>query len=277
MSSSLSCLADDSSEINKKKLEDKFIDNFRSMSSLLLSLVSNLSVINNKELELENKFIDNLRSMLASLSCLLDDLSEINKKILLIELSEKFPSTYKFCNKDLNKFELLLRKGVYPYEYMDSWKRFKEESLPDKESFYSELNNEHITDEDYAHAQKVWDTFKIKNLGEYHDLYVQSDTLLLADVFENFGDKCIEIYQLDPAHFLSAPGLAWLVCLKKTGVELELLTDNDMLMMYENGIRGGMCNAVYRYAKANNKYMKNFDKNIPSSYLEYLDAINLCG
>ena len=206
-----------------------------------------------------------------------DNLSEINKKISLIELSEKFPNTYRFCNRDLNKFSLLLRKGVYPYEYMDSWEKFNETELTDKESFYSELNKEGITDEDYVHAQKVWDTFNIKNLGEYHDLYVQSDTLPLADVFENFRDKCTEIYQLDPAHFLSAPGLAWQACLKKSGVELELLTDNDMLMMYENGIRGGMCNAVYRHAKANNKYMKNFDKNIPSLYLEYLDANNLYG
>ena len=161
--------------------------------------MSNLSVINNKELELENKFIDNLRSMLASLSCLLDDLSEINKKIQLTELSEKFPNTYRFCNRYLNKFSLLLRKGAYPYEYMDSWGRFKETELPDKESFYSELNKESITDEDYVHAQKVWEVFKIKNLGKYHDLYVQSDTLHLADVFENFRDKFIEIYQLDPA------------------------------------------------------------------------------
>ena len=200
MSSSLSCLVDDLSEINKKKPEDKFIDSLRSMSLLLLSFVSNLSVINNKELELENKFIDNLRSMLASLSCLLDDLSEINKKISLIELSEKFPNTYQFCNRDLNKFSLLLRKGVYPYEYMDSLERFNETELPDKESFYSELNKEGITDEDYVHAQKVWDVFEIKILGEYHDLYAQSDTILLAEVYENFRDKCIEIYQLDPAH-----------------------------------------------------------------------------
>ena len=240
MSSSLSCLVDDLSEINKKKPEDKFIDSLRSISSLLSSFVSNLSVINNKELELENKFIDNLRSMLASLSCLLDDLSEINKKISLIELSEKFPNTYQFCNRDLNKFSLLLRKGVYPYEYMDSWEKFNETELPDKESFYSELNKEGITDEDYVHAQKVWDVFEIKNLGEYHDLYVQSDAILLAEVYENFRDKCIEIYQLDPAHFLSAPGLAWQACLKKTGVKLQLLTDNDMLMRYENGISGEM-------------------------------------
>ena len=117
------------------------------------------------------------------------------------ELIEKFPNTYQFCNRDLNKFALLLRKGICPYEYMDGWERFNEESLPDKESFYSELNKEDITDEDYVHPKKVWKVFKIKNLGEYHDLYVQSDTLLLADVFENFRDKCIEIYELDHAHF----------------------------------------------------------------------------
>ena len=161
---------------------------------------------------------------------------------------------------------------MYPYECMDSWKRFKEESLPNNESFYSELTKENITDEDYAHAQKVWDTFKTKNLGEYHDLYVHSDTLLLADVFENFRDKCIEKYELDPAHFLSAPGLAWQACFKKTNVKLELLTDNDMLMMVEKGVRGGMCHAVYRYAKANNKYMKNYNKDLKSLVLMYLDA-----
>ena len=118
---------------------------------------------------------------------------------------------------------MLLKKGVYPYEYMDSWEKFNETSLPDKKAFYSELNKEGITDEDYAHAQKVWKVFEIKNLGEYHDLYVQCDTLLLADVFGNFRDKCIEIYKLDPAHFLSAPGLAWQACLKKTWVKFRVI------------------------------------------------------
>ena len=108
-------------------------------------------------------------------------------------------------------------------------------------------------------------------------MYVQSDTLLLPDAFENFRDKCIDIYELDPAHFMSAPGLAWQACLKKTEVKLELLTDNDMLMIVEKGIRGGICHAMYRYAKANNKYMKKYDKNIESSYLQYLDANNLYG
>ena len=113
-----------------------------------------------------------MRFMTTSLLQSIDEVSETDKKISQAALIEKFPNTYQLCNKDLNKFALLLRKGVYWYEYMDSWKKFKEESLPDKESFYSELNNEHITEKDYAHAQKVWDTFKIKNLGEYDDLYV---------------------------------------------------------------------------------------------------------
>ena len=116
-----------------------------------------------------------------------------------------------------------------------------------------------------------------KNLGEYHDLHVKSDTLLLADVFENFRDKCIKIYKLDPAHFLSAPRLALQACLRKTKVKLELLTDTDMLMTVEKGIRGGICQAVDRCPKVNNRYMKNFNKDIISSYLMYLDANNLNG
>ena len=119
---------------------------------------------------------------------------------------------------------------------------------------------------------------KLKNLGEYHDLYVQRDTLLLADVFENFRDMRLKVYELDPAHFLSLPGLAWQVCLKKkTNIKLELLTDYDMLLMVEEGIRGGICHSIHRHAKANNKYMKNYDKNEESSYIQYLDANNLYG
>ena len=131
---------------------------------------------------------------------------------------------HKFCNGDLNNFFLLLRKAIYPYEYIDSWERFNKNTIPPKEAFYGKLNLENITDKDYERVKKVWEAFEIKNLGECHDLYAQCDTFLLGDVFENFINKCIEIYELDPAHFLSAPGLAWQVCLKKTKVELELLT-----------------------------------------------------
>ena len=171
----------------------------------------------------------------------------------------------------------MLRKGAYPYEYMDNWERFNETLLPSKESFYSNLNMENIDDIDYKHGNNVFKRFKLNNLGEYHDLYVQSDTLLLAAVFENFRNKCLEVNELDPADFLSLPGLAWQACLKKTNIELELLTDYDMLLMVEEGIRGGICHSIHRYAKANNKYMENYDKNKESSYIQYLDANNLFG
>ena len=175
---------------------------------------------------------------------------------------------------------------------MDSQERFDQTSLPDEKTAYSNLNIKNITDVDYRQAKRVFKEFNIKNLGGYRDLYVENDTLLLADVSQNFRSKRIEIYELDPAHFLSASGLTWQACLKLTKIKLELLTDNDMLLMVEKlelltdndmllmvekGIRGGICHAIHRYSKANNKYMKNHCKNIESSYLMYLDANNLCG
>ena len=146
-------------------------------------------------------------------------------KKLIEGLIKKFPSMYEFCNGDLNKFILLPRKGIYPYEDMDNWRKIDETTLPPKEAFYSNLNLENISDKDYAHAQKVWKVFEIKNRGDYHDLYVKSDTLLLPDVFENFRNMCLKIYKLDPVYFVSAPGLAWQVCVKKTEVKLEPITD----------------------------------------------------
>ena len=127
------------------------------------------------------------------------------------------------------------------------------------------------------HVQKVWDVFEIKNLGEYHDLCVQNDTLLLSDIYENFRNTCLSIYELDPVYFVSAPGLAWQACFKKTGVKLKLITDYDMTLMIEKGIKGGICQASHRLVRANNKYMKKNNKNIESSYVEYLDANSLCG
>ena len=160
---------------------------------------------------------------------------------------------------------------------MDKWERFNETSLPSKESFYSNLNTEDIDDIDYRHGNNVFNKLKLNNLGHYHDLYVQSDTLLLADVFENFRDMSLKEYELDPAHFLLLPGLAWQACLKKANMELELLTDYEMLLMVEKRIRGGICHSIHRYAKANNKYMKSYNNNEESSYIQYLDANNLYG
>ena len=147
------------------------------------------------------------------------------------KLKEQFFNTYKFSNHNNSKFILLLQKGVYLYEDIDDWKKFNETSLSEKEYFYSHLNMEDITDADYAHTKRVCKHFK--NLGKYHDFYVQSDTSLLADVFENFRNMCIKIYELDPAKFISAPGLAWQAALKMTKVKLDLLTDID------NVINGG--------------------------------------
>ena len=144
-----------------------------------------------------------------------------------------------------------------------------------KEEFYRNLNTKDITDADYMQAKRVCKDFEIKNLGEYHDLHFKSDTLLLADVFKNVRKVCLNIYHLDPAKSLSAPGLAWQATLKKTEVKLELLTDINMVLMVEKGIRGGICNTIHRYAKANNKYMKDYDKE--SSYLKYWDINNLYG
>ena len=281
----------------KKKIENKnleitykikFIDSYRFMSSSLSKLVDNLSegIHNNKCVDCKSN-LDYVRITTAKPS----SLERKNEKLLLKcfncniyykkkfnkDLIKKFKNTYSYCNNNLNKFTLLLRKGVYPYEYMDNWERFNETSLPSKESFYSNLNMEDIDDIDYKHGNNVLNKLKLNNLGYYHDLYVQSDTLLLADVFEDFRDICLKEYELDPAHFLSLPGLAWQACLKKTNIELELLTDYDMLLMVEKGIRGGICHSIQRYAKANNKYMKSYNNNEESSYIQYLDANNLYG
>ena len=135
-----------------------------------------------------------------------------------------------------------------------------------------------VSEDDYEHAQRVWKEFRIRNLGEYHDLYLRTDVILLANVFEAFRDTCLEHYSLDPAHFYTSPGLAWKACLKRTGIRLELLTDPDMLLMFERGIRGGITQVVHWYAVANNKYMNDkFDLKAESSYLQYLDANNVYG
>ena len=170
---------------------------------------------------------------------------------------------------------LLLRKGVFPCEYMDDWDRFNEEKLPNKSDFSDGLNMADISEIDYRHALKVFNKFNIKNLGEYRDLYIQSDTILLADVFESFRNLCLTTYKLDPAHFLSLPRLAWQACLKKTGVKLELISDIDILLMIQKGIRGGICQSIFRNAKANNKYIIDYDEKKVSSFLIYTDYNNL--
>ena len=211
----------------------------------------------------EIRFIDSFKFLQTSLSNLVSNLQ---------------PSDFTNLQKNIKtSHSLLTRKGVYPYDYVTSIDKFKETKLPPKEAFYSKLLNEEISDEDYQHALNVWNTFNCQTLQDYHDLYLKSDVLLLADVFENFRKTCLKYYELDPCHYYTAPGLAWDACLKLTKQELQLLTDYDMLMMFEKGIRGGISHISKRYAEANNKYMKDFDKTKPSTYIQYLDANNLYG
>ena len=211
------------------------------------------------------RFIDSFKFMSTSLEKLVDNLPKDD----CINLGLYYSG---------DKFNLLARKGVYPYEYMDSLEKLKETALPPKEAFYSRLNDGGISDEDYTHAQNVWKTFKMKYFKDYHELYNKADVLLLADVFENFRNNSLKNYGLDPAHYYTAPGLTWDAALKFTGVSLELLSDVDMLLMWEKGIRGGVSMISNRYAKANNKYMGDeFNSNEPSTYIQYLDANNLYG
>ena len=192
-------------------------------------------------------FLDSFQFMSSSLDKLVSNLPND----ALTYTSEKFQD---------EELKLMSQKGVYPYDYMDSLEKFDEAQIPRKEDFYSILNDQHISDEDYNHARKVWNTFKIRNMGQYHDLYLKSDILLLADVFENFRKTCLEYYKLDPCHYFTSPGLSWDAMLKMTDIKLELMTDIDMFQLIEKGMRGGISYIANRYGKANNKYMKEYDE-----------------
>ena len=209
-------------------------------------------------------FIDSFQFMSSSLDKLVSNLP-----------AEALKYTNKRFRKE--KFKLMTRKGIYPYDYMDSFEKFNKTELPTKEEFYSILCGEHITDEDYQHAKNVWNTFNLKSMGEYHNLYLKSDILLLADVFENFRKTCLQYYKLDPCHYFTSPGLSWDAMLKMTNIKLELMTDIDMFQFIEKGMRGGISYIANRYGKANNKYMKEYDEKAPSKYIMYLDANNLYG
>ena len=209
-------------------------------------------------------FLDSFQFMSSSLDNLVKNLPD-----------EAFNYTKQEFKKE--QFNLMKQKGIYPYDHMDSFDRFNETKLPVQQHFYSILNNKHISDEQYKHAQNVWDTFNLKTMGDYHDLYLKSDILLLADVFENFRKTCLQYYKLDPCHYFSSPGLSWDAMLKMTDIKLELITDIDMYQFIEKGMRGGISYIANRYGKANNKYMKNYDEKAPSKYIMYLDANNLYG
>ena len=198
-------------------------------------------------------------------------------------LAELFPNLHKNFQKkwkDLPEeaFELLTRKGVYPYSYMDDSSKFEENKLPPEEAFYNDLAKQPITKEDYTFVKKLWKTFHLQNLGDLHDLYMETDTLLLADVFENYRKTILKHYGLDPIHFYTAPSLSWSAGLKFTNVKLEIPNDIKMHMFFDQGLRGGISMVSHPYERANNKQMKEYyDPKTKQSYIMFVDANNLYG
>ena len=211
------------------------------------------------------RFVDTYRFLNRSLAELANNLPR-----------NQFYHTSKFFS--VNEMDLVTRKGVYPYEFTDSWKKLELQQLPLKTDFYSSLNAQHISDEDYNHAIRIWNHFEIKTLGEYSDLYLKIDVLLLCDVFENFRSLCHSSYNLDCANYFSIPGFAFDAMLYYTNIELELFSEYETYLFCERGIKGGISMCVKKHSIANNEYIPDtFNPNYPTKFLTYLDANNLYG
>ena len=253
---------------NKKETIECIPDNEEKYITFTKTIIT--GQYTNKKGESKNKtfnivFKDSLKFMSSSLGALVNNLPK-----------NGFKNISKYYTPE--EVELIKQKGFYPYEFMNTEEKFNDTKLPPREVFYSKLSGKGISEKDYKHACNVWNTFKMKTFKDYHKLYNETDVLLLADVFENFRNLCLKIYRLDPVYYYTAPGLAWDACLKMTNINLELLSDPNMLLMFEKGIRGGISIISNRYGEANNKYMGNrFNKNKLSKYLMYLDANNLYG
>lgn len=211
------------------------------------------------------RFVDTFRFLASSLETLAATLESHQCQ----EINKYFPLDKQFC--------LIRQKGVFPYSFVDDWNKLDVEKLPNKIDFFDKIKNEHISDELYKRAQLVWSIFGCKTLGDYSDIYLKSDVLLLCDIFENFRNSSLNAYGLDPAHYLTIPSLSWDAMLKYTQIELELLTDIDMLHFFKKGIRGGVSTCVKRMSKANNPMLNNYNFSDPLSYIVYLDATNLYG
>ena len=214
------------------------------------------------------RFMDSLRFLSASLDSLVNNLKKNG--------TENFLHTKRhYPNKEL--FAHVTSKGVYPYEFMDSTLKFEETQLPPIEAFYSKLYETSISQEEYDRAQTIWKAFNIQNMKEYHDLYLATDTILLADVFEFFRQVSFKNYGLDPAHYYTTPGLSLAACLKTTEARIELFTHPRQLQLVERGIRGGISTICNRFSCANNPYVEGYDPSQPTKYIMYLDANNLYG
>ncbi len=232
-----------------------------------------------KNLCLEMRFLDSVKFMRGSLDSLAKTLGKDQFGTLTSQMLPQIPKeTIDGKRHDrIESLNLLKQKGVFPYDYMTDFSKLSATSLPSKDAFYNQLNKTGISDEDYAHAKRVWYAFNCKTMRDYHDLYLKTDVLLLTDIMTEFRRVCKRVYGLDALHYYTAPGLAWDAMLKLTKVKLDLISDPDMYLMVERGIRGGISSIMKRYAKANNKHTKGYDKSQMSVYIPYLDVNNLYG
>jgi hypothetical protein len=223
------------------------------------------------------KFKDSLQFLNSSLDKLVNNLAAKAKhgQDVFKNLRQYFEE--KWAHLPEEAFKMLTRKGVYPYSYMDSFARFEEIKLPPKESFYNDLAKQDISDDEYAFAHKLWNSFGLRNMGELHDLYMETDVVLLADCFENFREFSLKNYKLDPAHFTTAPGLSWTAALKYTSVQLEIPLDPDMHMFFDRGLTGGISIVADHYAKANNPEVEGYDSQQPTTYIKLVDCNNQYG
>jgi hypothetical protein len=224
------------------------------------------------ETRIKFTFIDSYRFLGASLDNLTNNFKDNESfKHTINHLKNKYPQLNK---DDLN---FIIRKGVFPYEYLDTFDKLNDTKLPNKRSFYSSIKGKHISHKDYDRAKRVYNLLNCKTLKDYLEAYLSIDVFLLTDIFEQFRQTTRKYYDLDPSHYYSSPGLSWDAMLKLTKVELELLTDPDILYFFMEGINGGLAFISKRYVKDNNKYMINFDKSQESSYIVPVDANNQYG
>jgi hypothetical protein len=256
-------------ENTNKKISMRFIDSLQFMQSSLDQQVENLRKSISDPQELRNAF------------------SPVDQQLPFVLLKPGSP----FQPLTNHQFEMALRKGIYPYEHMINFDRLKEKQLPSREAFASQLSAKTLTEEEYQQAQQAWHLFNCQNMEDYTRVYVALDVLLLASVFERFRATCLHPefgYGLDPAHFLTAPSLSWSAMLFRNyqqGIRIENMTDFNMLLMVEKGIRGGMCQVSHPFANANFKGMNPFNDSTlpcfnpyePEQHILYLDANNLYG
>lgn len=263
------------------KIQDlRFIDSYQFLASSLASLVKTMKATHHdKRMNDLKKLIKKHKDDNKWIEIYKQQLSELKEEKNRYLFDNNYFPYIKEAFPDYEKYKHIIKKGLYPYDYADNHEKFNLPVPLEKSDWFNKLADESITEHELNKVKQIIKVFDIKTFGEYHDLYLATDVLLLTDVFEQFRKNTITHFQLDPANFWTLPSLAWQAALKKTGIWLELFSDDDVHAdMYQFfQIRGGISIITHRHAKANHKYMKNYDKSKPTSYIIYLDANNLYG